>query len=158
MPVGKGSLKRATTATKEKKTAEVVKQEIVALTENGVVEIDPKTVEFRTTRKNEKMIESVKKYGVILPVVVVKTDNGLKVVDGARRLTALTKLGIEKVKAVVLEGNGDQIRKELVKFSPKFNCDECDAVAPAKKADDIHEKKFNAIKRLGESEMPTYLL
>ena len=88
----------------------------------------------------------------------MKTENGLKVVDGARRLTALTKLGIDKVKAVVLDGNGDQIRKELLKFSPKFNCDECDAAAPAKKTDDIHEEKFNAIKRLGESDMPAYLL
>ena len=155
MPVGKGSLKRATKATQEKKetkTAETTKNEISALTENNVIELDPACISFRTTRKNDKMIESVKKYGVILPVVVVKEGEGWKAVDGARRLTALVKLGVPKVKAVVLEGDAEAVRKEIAKFAKV----ETVVQAPAK--DDIHEEKFKVVRRLGEDDFPTYLL
>lgn len=154
MPVGKGSLKRATKATQEKKetNTETTKNEISALTENNVIELDPACISFRTTRKNDKMIESVKKYGVILPVVVVKEGEGWKAVDGARRLTALVKLGVPKVKAVVLEGDAEAVRKEIAKFAKV----ETVVQAPAK--DDIHEEKFKVVRRLGEDDFPTYLL
>ena len=95
----------------------------------------------------------VKTFGVILPVIVEEGEKGLKVIDGAKRLTALKNLGVTTVKAVVINGNSKKVNAELKKFD-KVEIIENNNV----KNDDLHEEKFNVIKRLGEEEMPVYLL
>ncbi|MBR1867207.1 MAG: ParB-like nuclease domain-containing protein [Clostridia bacterium] len=137
MSVGKGSLQRAVSA--KSKTTE--KEQTV----NAVVDFEIENLVFKETPCDE-MIESVKNYGVIVPVVLAKDKSGVKVVDGAKRITALKALGEKTVKAVVLERGAKSVKSELDKFGKKTA------------ADDIHEKKFEAIKRLGEEEMPFYLL
>ena len=137
MPVGKGSLKRV---------ALDKKSEMVTLIPNNVVDLAVESVITKDVTNNKKVIDSVKKYGVILPIIVEETSEGLKVVDGAKRLAALKSLGVKTVKAVVIE-DGMAISTELkaVKSSDK-------------KEKSIHEEKFDMVKRLGEEEMPYYLL
>ena len=141
MPVGKGSLKRVGL---EKKS------EIITLTPNNVVEILVDGVVCKTVTDNKKTEESVKKYGVILPIIVEETSEGLKVVDGAKRLAALKSLGVKTVKAVVIE-DGMAISTELKRFEKAVKSSD-------KKEKSIHEEKFDMVKRLGEEEMPVYLL
>ena len=141
MPVGKGSLKRVGL---EKKS------EIITLTPNNVVEILVDGVVCKTVTDNKKTEESVKKYGVILPIIVEETAEGLKVVDGAKRVCALKTLGVKTVKAVVIS-DGKGISAELKKFEKQVKTSE-------KKEKSIHEEKFDMVKRLGEEEMPVYLL
>lgn len=157
MPVGKGSLKRVTANSKK---------DIVSLATNSVVDAQISSVAF-TPVEDAEMLASVKTYGVILPVVLEETVNGLKVIDGAKRLTALKTLGAQTVKAVVISDGGAKICGELKKFEPKEKIVEkvveIEKVIPKKKAKkqekiDLHEEKFNVIKRLGEEEMPFYLL
>jgi ParB-like chromosome segregation protein Spo0J len=145
MAVGKGSLNRVSLKNK--------KSEIVTLIPNNVVDIDVSAVSFKMVSDNEKMQESVKTFGVILPVIVEEGEKGLKVIDGAKRLTALKNLGVTTVKAVVINGNSKKVNAELKKFD-KVEIIENNNV----KNDDLHEEKFNVIKRLGEDEMPVYLL
>ena len=141
MPVGKGSLKRVGL---EKKS------EIITLTPNNVVEILVDGVVCKNVTDNKKTEESVKKYGVILPIIVEETAEGLKVVDGAKRVCALKTLGVKTVKAVVIS-DGKGISAELKKFEKTVKVAE-------KKEKSIHEEKFDMVKRLGEEEMPVYLL
>ena len=141
MPVGKGSLKRVGL---EKKS------EIITLTPNNVVEILVDGVVCKNVTDNKKTEESVKKYGVILPIIVEETAEGLKVVDGAKRVCALKTLGVKTVKAVVIS-DGKGISAELKKFEKQLKTSE-------KKEKSIHEEKFDMVKRLGEEEMPVYLL
>ena len=141
MPVGKGSLKRVGL---EKKS------EIITLTPNNVVEILVDGVVCKNVTDNKKTEDSVKKYGVILPIIVEETAEGLKVVDGAKRVCALKTLGVKTVKAVVIS-DGKGISAELKKFEKTVKVAE-------KKEKSIHEEKFDMVKRLGEEEMPVYLL
>ena len=141
MPVGKGSLKRVGL---EKKS------EIITLTPNNVVEILVDGVVCKTVTDNKKTEESVKKYGVILPIIVEETAEGLKVIDGTKRVCALKTLGVKTVKAVVIS-DGKGISAELKKFEKQVKTSE-------KKEKSIHEEKFDMVKRLGEEEMPVYLL
>ena len=141
MAVGKGSLKRVGL---EKKS------EIITLTPNNVVEILVDGVVCKNVTDNKKTEESVKKYGVILPIIVEETAEGLKVVDGAKRVCALKTLGVKTAKAVVIS-DGKGISAELKKFEKQLKTSE-------KKEKSIHEEKFDMVKRLGEEEMPVYLL
>lgn len=161
MAVGKGSLKRVLANSKK---------DIVSLATNSVVDAQISSVAF-TPVENAEMLASVKTYGVILPVVLEETANGLKVIDGAKRLTALKTLGAQTVKAVVISDGVAKICGELKKFETKEKVVEkivekvveIEKAIPKKKAKkqekvDLHEEKFNVIKRLGEEEMPFYLL
>ena len=109
MPVGKGSLKRVGL---EKKS------EIITLTPNNVVEILVDGVVCKNVTDNKKTEDSVKKYGVILPIIVEETAEGLKVIDGTKRVCALKTLGVKTVKAVVIS-DGKGISAELKKFEKK---------------------------------------
>ena len=138
MSVGKGSLKRAVSA---KTTAE----ESVKTAKSEIVDVEIEKIEY-TSKQNKRMDASIAKYGVIVPVVLVKEKDVLKAVDGNKRITTLKKLGEKTVKAVVLQCEASKIKSELNKFGD------------VQTKDDIHEKKFEVIKRLGEEEMPFYLL
>ncbi|MBR2384837.1 MAG: ParB N-terminal domain-containing protein [Clostridia bacterium] len=159
MAVGKGSLNRVVAKTK--------KSEIVTLLPNSIVDLELSQIAFKKAQDNQEMLESVKAYGVILPVIVEETEKGLKVVDGAKRLTALKELGVATVKAVVVKESGKKVSGELKKFEPKAKVVEKvvevekiveKKVVVKEKTTSIHEEKFNVIKRLGEEEMPYYLL
>ena len=144
MAVGKGSLNRVLSAEK--------KSEIVTLLPNNVVELEISSISFKKTEDKKKITDSVKNYGVILPVVVGKTKDGLKVIDGAKRLTALVELGEKTVKAVVVEGDCKKVSAELKKF------DKVVKVEVEKGEIDIHEEKFKAIDSIEKDDMPIYLL
>ncbi len=89
MAVGKGSLNRV--------VAKAKKSEIVTLLPNTIVDLELSQISFKKAQDNQAMLESVKAYGVILPVIVEETEKGLKVIDGAKRLTALKELGATTV-------------------------------------------------------------
>ena len=163
MAVGKGSLNRVVAKTK--------KSEIVTLLPNTIVDLELSQISFKKVADNKAMTESVKEYGVILPVIVEETEKGLKVIDGSKRLTALKELGATTVKAVVVKASGKKVTGELKKFEPKEKVIEKvvevekvvekiveKKVVVKEKATNIHEEKFNVVKRLGEEEMPFYLL
>ena len=151
MAVGKGSLNRVSLAQKK---------EIVSLGLNNVIDVDVSAITFKKVSDNSKMTESVKAYGVILPVVVTETAKGLKAIDGAKRLTALKELGIPTVKAVVIK-DGKTVSSELKKFEQQEKTVEKiveKTVIKEVVVNEIHEEKFKVVKRLGEEEMPVYLL
>ena len=162
MAVGKGSLNRV--------VAKVKKSEIVTLLPNNVVDLDVTAITFKKVTDNKEMTESVKTYGVILPIIVEENEKGLKVIDGAKRLSALKELGVPTVKAVVLKSSAKEVCGELKKFAPKEKIVEkvievekvvekiVEKKVSTKKKTNLHEEKFNVIKRLGEEEMPVYLL
>ena len=80
-------------------------------------------------------------------------------------------MGATTVKAVVVKASGKKVTGELKKFEPKEKVIEKvvevekvvekiveKKVVVKEKATNIHEEKFNVVKRLGEEEMPFYLL
>ncbi len=49
----------------------------------------------------EELVASIKRYGVLQPIIVRKTDRGYEVVAGERRLRAAKKAGLVKIPAIV---------------------------------------------------------
>ncbi len=148
MPIGKDSVKRAVTAKKVAKTE-------TEATAYNMVEVSVADVSCRAAKACPALVNSVKENGVILPVVVIKDGDSLKLLDGAKRLNALKELKIPVVKAVVISGDVKKIKAELKKCAPE-SC----AAKPAEESKplDVKEEKFGLIKRLGEDDFPVYLL
>jgi len=87
--------------------------------ENGVREIDilaikPNPYQPRKEFKDESirdLAESIKKYGLLQPIVVIKSEEGYILVAGERRLRALKLLGRESVKAIVADYSLNELRE-----------------------------------------------
>lgn len=60
----------------------------------------------------EELAESIKRYGVIQPIIVTKKDNYYQIVAGERRWRASKKAGITEIPAIIREDN-DRINKEI---------------------------------------------
>ncbi|MBO5479260.1 MAG: ParB/RepB/Spo0J family partition protein [Clostridia bacterium] len=60
----------------------------------------------------EELAESIKRYGVIQPIIVVKKDNYYEIVAGERRWRASKKAGLKEIPAIVREGD-DRKNKEI---------------------------------------------
>ncbi len=60
----------------------------------------------------EELAESIKRYGVIQPIIVVKKDNYYEIVAGERRWRASKKAGLIEIPAIIREGN-ERTNKEI---------------------------------------------
>ena len=121
-------------------------------------------ISYRSGKACPALAESIKGNGVILPVILVKDGESLKVVDGAKRLNALKELGVTSVKAVILGDDAKKVKAELKKCGRAADCaTECsgkpvEKTVGTQSATDIKEEKFNLVKRLDEDDFPVYLL
>lgn len=148
MPIGTESLKRATA----KRTNDEARAETVV--PDAVIEAAIADVDYKREKSCPTLVESIKNRGLILPIVVVKDGDRLKVVDGTKRLNAARELGLTTIKVVAIDGDAKKIKAELKKFGKtERNASDC---APC--SANLREVKFDAIKRLGDEEMPIYLL
>ena len=165
MSIGKDSVKRAAATKKTAKHAE-------KKAETTIAEVAVADISYRSGKACPALAESIKGNGVILPVILVKDGESLKVVDGAKRLNALKELGVTSVKAVILGDDAKKVKAELKKCGRAADCaTECSgkpvekiAVKSVEKtvgtqsATDVKEEKFNLVKRLDEDDFPVYLL
>ena len=149
MAVGKDSVKRAATKTKAAEVKPVI--------ENNEVVVPIAELKFKEVKSCSAVKKSIQEVGVILPVIAVKTADGLKVIDGAKRLTALKSLGINSVKAVVVDKDEKKVKRALKATEVcEEKCAENCGKQIAEKTDEIREAKFEAVRRVVE--LPTYLL
>ena len=165
MSIGKDSVKRAAATKKTVKPAE-------KKAETAIAEVAVADISYRAGKACPALAESIKENGVILPVILVKDGETLKVIDGAKRLNALKELGVTSVKAVVLGGDAKKVKAELKKCGQAAACaTECAGKPVGKPAEksvatpvaaqsttDVKEEKFTLIKRLGDDDFPVYLL
>ncbi|MEO1923877.1 MAG: ParB/RepB/Spo0J family partition protein [Nautiliaceae bacterium] len=59
----------------------------------------------------EELASSIRKHGLLQPVLVIKKDDSYILVAGERRLRAVKKLGKEKIKAIVVDYTLDDLRE-----------------------------------------------
>jgi len=84
--------------------------------EGFVIEIDIEslTPNLFQPRKNfdkdkmEELKESIKKHGIIQPIVVRKMANGYEIVAGERRLKASKEIGLKKIPAIIKSINNEK--------------------------------------------------
>jgi ParB family chromosome partitioning protein len=59
----------------------------------------------------EELAESIERYGLLQPIVVIKDNNEYILVAGERRLRAVKKLGKKDIKAIVLDIDLNELRE-----------------------------------------------
>lgn len=80
-----------------------------------IMDIEPNKNQPRSNFDEEslgELAESIKRYGVIQPIIVTKEDNFYKIVAGERRWRASKKAGITEIPAIVRE-NDEKKNKEI---------------------------------------------
>ena len=90
---------------KELKDGEEVVQKI------KIIEIEPNKNQPRRTFNNEsieELAESIKRYGIIQPIIVTKKDNYYEIIAGERRWRASKKAGLTEIPCIV---RNDEERK-----------------------------------------------
>ena len=98
----------------------VVKEEIENKSEEliqkiKVIEIEPNEKQARKVFNDEsieELAESIKKYGVIQPIIVTKKDNYYQIIAGERRWRASKKAGITEIPAIVRDDD-ERKNKEI---------------------------------------------
>ncbi len=80
-----------------------------------ITEVEPNRNQPRKTFDEEgieELAESIKRYGVIQPIIVVKKEDYYEIVAGERRWRASKKAGLKEIPAIVREGT-DRHNKEI---------------------------------------------
>ena len=80
-----------------------------------LIDVEPNRNQPRKNFDDEKIEElskSIKQYGVIQPIIVIKEDNYYRIVAGERRWRAAKKAGITEIPAIVREYS-EQQNKEI---------------------------------------------
>lgn len=86
-------------------------KEKVFIIEMDVESLTPNLFQPRKNFDKEKMEElkgSIKKHGIIQPIVVRKIANGYEIVAGERRLKAAKEIGLKKIPAIVKSINNEK--------------------------------------------------
>ena len=107
MSLGNASIKRATGAIG--KTGEKSKK--AAFTANrSLIELEISKIKFeRSACDLAELKKSVKKYGILHPVFVLREGEEFILLSGKARMTAAAELGMESVPAVVLDMEGSRV-------------------------------------------------
>ena len=93
----------------EEKTSEEIVQNL------KIIDIEPNRDQPRRNFDEEalgELADSIKRYGVIQPIIVTKVDNYYQIVAGERRWRASKKAGITEIPAIVRE-NDEKKNKEI---------------------------------------------
>lgn len=152
MPIGSASIKRASGAIN--KTGEKNKKSSFSSIRT-LVDLEISKIKFdKITSNLDDLKKSIKKYGVLNPVSVLKDGNDFILISGKSRLTVASELNLETIPAIVISVEGVGVsaaKKDLyLKKSPSV-------IEEMTITSDIHEEKFNVIKGIG-TDLPDYLL
>lgn len=169
MPVGKGSIDRANKAKKTKQPINSYKTDASgALIQNLIIKIVDLELMPDELNKNEYNVEvfnllkdSIKKYGIIVPIVVIRIgEDRFRIISGYDRVKICKELGIETIKAEVLDGFNE---KELVEITKVLNIDKVNTVRSndlgcSIKVESDEDNTDKYVSKFENKPLPTYLL
>lgn len=93
--------------------------------------------------KMEDMVESIREHGVLVPLIVRKTDTGYEIIAGHRRKHACEKIGINNIPVIIKELTDDEAIIMMVDSNIQR-----EEILPSEKAFS-YKMKLEAIKRQG---------
>ncbi len=119
---------------------------------NGITEISVSAlIDFKNhpfkVKNDEKMadmIESIKEYGVLTPIIVRPKNNNYEVISGHRRKFACKQLGITKIPSIIKDLNDDEAT--ILMIDSNIQREE---ILPSEKAF-AYKMKLDAMKRQGK--------
>ena len=137
------SLDNLFSSEQERQDAKLEKIQILPLSELHPFEGHP--FQVRDDEEMDKMVDSVKEYGVMTPAIVrPRRDGGYEIVAGHRRCHASRRAGVDTMPCIVRELDDDTAIILMV----DSNCQR-EHILPSEKAK-AYEMKLNAIKRQGQ--------
>ena len=137
------SLDNLFSSEQERQDAKLEKIQILPLTELHPFRNHP--FQVRDDDEMDKMVDSVKEYGVMTPAIVrPRQDGGYEVVAGHRRCHASQRAGVETMPCIVRDMDDDTAIILMV----DSNCQR-EHILPSEKAK-AYEMKLAAIKRQGQ--------
>jgi ParB family chromosome partitioning protein len=165
MPSGLGRGLDSLIPQKVKKITTAQGDTIVSVTSDSekdrVIQVSPESIsvnpqqprkQFDESRLSE-LIESIKLYGIIQPLIVTKKGDGFELIAGERRLRSSKKIGLKTVPVIVREA-ADQEKLELALIEniqrEQLNPIET-AIAYRKLMDEFSLTQESMAKRVGKS-------
>ena len=137
------SLDNLFSSEQERQDAKLEKIQILPLSELHPFEGHP--FQVRDDEEMDKMVDSVKEYGVMTPAIVrPRRDGGYEIVAGHRRFLASRRAGVDTMPCIVRDMDDDTAIILMV----DSNCQR-EHILPSEKAK-AYEMKLNAIKRQGQ--------
>ena len=137
------SLDNLFSSEQERQDAKLEKIQILPLSELHPFEGHP--FQVRDDEEMDKMVDSVKEYGVMTPIIVrPRRDGGYEIVAGHRRCHASQRAGVDTMPCIVRDMDDDTAIILMV----DSNCQR-EHILPSEKAK-AYEMKLNAIKRQGQ--------
>ena len=137
------SLDNLFSSEQERQDAKLEKIQILPLTELNPFRNHP--FQVRDDDEMDKMVDSVKEYGVMTPAIVrPRQDGGYEIVAGHRRCHASQRAGVETMPCIVRDMDDDTAIILMV----DSNCQR-EHILPSEKAK-AYEMKLAAIKRQGQ--------
>ena len=137
------SLDNLFSSEQERQDAKLEKIQILPLSELHPFEGHP--FQVRNDEEMDKMVDSVKEYGVMTPAIVrPRRDGGYEIVAGHRRCHASRRAGVDTMPCIVRDMDDDTAIILMV----DSNCQR-EHILPSEKAK-AYEMKLNAIKRQGQ--------
>ena len=137
------SLDNLFSSEQERQDAKLEKIQILPLSELHPCEGHP--FQVRDDEEMDKMVDSVKEYGVMTPAIVrPRRDGGYEIVAGHRRCHASRRAGVDTMPCIVRDMDDDTAIILMV----DSNCQR-EHILPSEKAK-AYEMKLNAIKRQGQ--------
>ena len=137
------SLDNLFSSEQERQDAKLEKIQILPLSELHPFEGHP--FQVRDDEEMDKMVDSVKEYGVMTPAIVrPRQDGGYEIVAGHRRCHASRRAGVDTMPCIVRDMDDDTAIILMV----DSNCQR-EHILPSEKAK-AYEMKLNAIKRQGQ--------
>lgn len=137
------SLDNLFSSEQERQDAKLERIQILPLSELHPFEGHP--FQVRDDEEMDKMVDSVKEYGVMTPAIVrPRRDGGYEIVAGHRRCHASRRAGVDTMPCIVRDMDDDTAIILMV----DSNCQR-EHILPSEKAK-AYEMKLNAIKRQGQ--------
>lgn len=137
------SLDNLFSSEQERQDAKLEKIQILPLSELHPFEGHP--FQVRDDEEMDKMVDSVKEYGVMTPAIVrPRRNGGYEIVAGHRRCHASQRAGVDTMPCIVRDMDDDTAIILMV----DSNCQR-EHILPSEKAK-AYEMKLNAIKRQGQ--------
>lgn len=137
------SLDNLFSSEQERQDAKLEKIQILPLSELHPFEGHP--FQVRDDEEMDKMVDSVKEYGVMTPAIVrPRRNGGYEIVAGHRRCHASRRAGVDTMPCIVRDMDDDTAIILMV----DSNCQR-EHILPSEKAK-AYEMKLNAIKRQGQ--------
>ena len=137
------SLDNLFSSEQERQDAKLEKIQILPLSELHPFEGHP--FQVRDDEEMDKMVDSIKEYGVMTPAIVrPRRNGGYEIVAGHRRCHASQRAGVDTMPCIVRDMDDDTAIILMV----DSNCQR-EHILPSEKAK-AYEMKLNAIKRQGQ--------